>query len=104
MTCRRPISNKKYLYQSMPSRKRNKGKVRKAKKAELEAEQIDEVRRPVHYTGRGGHVGWILMGRLLRNAIMGVIWWYQTMITPLPLLLMIFSSTKLSNAWILLIR
>ena len=65
MTCRRPISNKKYLYLNMPSRKRNKGKVRKAKKAELEAEQIDEVRRPVHNTWQGWARGLDKDGRVI---------------------------------------
>ena len=49
----------------MPSRKRNKGKVRKAKKAELEAEQIDEVRRPVHYTWQGWARGVDINGQVI---------------------------------------
>ena len=47
----------------MPSRKKNKGKERKAKKAELEREKIESIRALVHETWTGWTRGIGLDGR-----------------------------------------
>ena len=58
----------------MPSRKRNKGKERKAKKAELEVERIESVRAVIRETWQGWAHGLYDEGRIiLVNALTGLI-------------------------------
>ena len=56
----------------MTSRKRNKGKDRKAKKAALEAEKVDSVKELVRHQWHAWALDWMIVGELFLHVVMGV--------------------------------